>query len=258
MDALIHDLRYALRQLARTPGFAVAAILTLAFGIGANATIFSVVNAAILRPPAGVADPDRLVWLFTSDYSGPPFGTSSFPGLRGVPDAGGRLCRRVRVHSAAAHRRRWRCRRGRPRRGGVGELLRSARRASDGRPVLHRGRGPAGSAGRGGDQRQVVRAPVRARPVDPRPTARDPRPAVHRHRRRAGGVHRIDSSRGLGPVDQLSGRGDDRDDGRAGESWRSRNVRRRPAPRWGGNRRGPRGDDGRRPQPLRRLSRELA
>jgi predicted permease len=53
--------------------------VTLAVGIGANTTIFTLVNAALLRPPPHVAVPDRLVSLYTSDYSGPVYGTSSLP-----------------------------------------------------------------------------------------------------------------------------------------------------------------------------------
>src|SRR5258708_3553152 len=60
MRALIQDLRLAARALARQPGLALAAVLTLALGIGGNAAIFSVVDAALLEPPP-FRDPGRRV-----------------------------------------------------------------------------------------------------------------------------------------------------------------------------------------------------
>lgn len=74
LEALWADAKYALRQLARSPGFAVTVILTLALGIGANTAVFGVLNSVLLRP-LPFSQPDRL-FRIVSVKNGNPIGPS--------------------------------------------------------------------------------------------------------------------------------------------------------------------------------------
>jgi putative ABC transport system permease protein len=72
MRTVFADLRYAFRVMSRTPSFAVAVVIVLALGIGASTTIFSIVNAVLLRP-LPFEEPDRLLRIFTRPPGGTPF-----------------------------------------------------------------------------------------------------------------------------------------------------------------------------------------
>jgi predicted permease len=78
LERLSRHIRYAVRVLARSPLFTLTAVLSLAIGLGANTTIFTIANALLLAPTQGVEDMDRLVDIGRT-HNGRGFDTVSYP-----------------------------------------------------------------------------------------------------------------------------------------------------------------------------------
>lgn len=85
LEGLVQDIRYGLRMMARNPGFTAVAVITLAIGIGTTTTVFSWIDAVLVRPLPGVADPSRLVAL-ESLTPGGEMVPNSYPDYRDFRD----------------------------------------------------------------------------------------------------------------------------------------------------------------------------
>src|SRR3984885_5670973 len=85
MSSFWQDVRYSLRMIAKAPGFAAIAILTLALGIGANTTIFTWINSTLLNPIPGLASPREVVTLSLGRAGDNPF-LFTYPDLVAMRD----------------------------------------------------------------------------------------------------------------------------------------------------------------------------
>jgi predicted permease len=85
MESFIHDLRYAARTLIKRPMLTGIVVATLALAIGANTTVFSLIDYMLFRP-LPIDRPDRVVRIYTSDYSSGPIGQTSYPDFESLTD----------------------------------------------------------------------------------------------------------------------------------------------------------------------------
>ena len=85
MNSIWQDVRYSLRMIAKAPGYAAIVILTLALGIGANTTIFSWINSALLNPVPGLSSPREVVALSLSKPGDNPF-PFTYPDVEAMRD----------------------------------------------------------------------------------------------------------------------------------------------------------------------------
>ena len=87
---MMQELRFAIRNLRRNPGFTALALVIMGLGIGANTTIFSMANATLLRPPAAIDEPHRIVQI-GRDRPGQGFDNMAYPWFRDFRDQAGGL-----------------------------------------------------------------------------------------------------------------------------------------------------------------------
>ena len=115
MESLLRDVRYALRRMRANRGFTVVAVLSIALGVGANTSNFSIVSA-ILIPESHYADPESLVDIYPAKAGRFGFGTVSYPELKDIVEGTGSVFEGVaagtlssplgleRIHSATTVR----------------------------------------------------------------------------------------------------------------------------------------------------------
>ena len=197
MDSPLPDLQFAVRQLRKSPAFAVTAIVSLAVGLAASTTVFSLADALLFRPRPGIAKPDRLVDIGRTTARR-RVRHDLVPELRGHPRRHPGVRRRGGVpnRTRPARPRRPRQRRSGLRSGGLGQLLHGAGSDARSRPLLPAIRGACHrTRRRGGHQRPPLAPAFRRRPLDRRHGRSPQQQAGHPGWRRTRGVRRHQRAR---------------------------------------------------------------
>jgi len=84
---VLDDIRQTLRSLKRSKLATAVLLLSLAVGTGANATLYSLMDALLFRPPPGVTGSSRLGWVHTSQFNGASYGPTSYPDFLSMKQA---------------------------------------------------------------------------------------------------------------------------------------------------------------------------
>src|SRR5688572_28932563 len=84
---MFEDLRYAARSVGRARDLTAILVLSLGLGTGANATVCGIAYKLLLSAPDGIGGAGRLVSVYTSEFSGAPYGRSSYPDFLALTDA---------------------------------------------------------------------------------------------------------------------------------------------------------------------------
>ena len=185
---LWQDLQFAIRLLVKDKWFTLVAAVALALGIGVNATVFTFVNAVLIRG-LPFDEPDRIMALNSLDPVRDRDMGVSYPRLQGLARRNADRSRARRLHRQHDERQRRGPRAGAlQRRARLGQRVQAARRSAAPRPRLPpRGRSPGRRCGRAARQRHLEE-PLRRRSRRHRPHHSGQRHSVRRHRRDAGGL----------------------------------------------------------------------
>ena len=98
MGDVIRDLKYSVRMLVKSPLFTIAAVMTLALGIGLNAATFSTVNGILLAPLSGAEEPEELVQIYRR-WPGMEYGSTSIPHYQSLRDMTGDVFENVTAYN---------------------------------------------------------------------------------------------------------------------------------------------------------------